>query len=70
MFVLSILHCSESKSWQPTITIKQILLGVQDLLNHPNNDDPAQREPHQLLQKSKAQYEARIRTEAKKHPPL
>ena len=64
------LHCSESKSWQPTITIKQILLGVQDLLNHPNNDDPAQREPHQLLQKSKAQYEARIRAEAKKHTPL
>jgi ubiquitin-conjugating enzyme E2 I len=65
---LSILD--ESKSWQPTITIKQILLGIQDLLNSPNNDDPAQREPHQLLKSSKVQYEQRIRLEAKKHPPL
>jgi ubiquitin-protein ligase len=27
---------------QPSITIKQILLGIQDLLTNPNNDDAAQ----------------------------
>ena len=65
---LSILD--ESKSWQPTITIKQILLGIQDLLNNPNNADPAQREPHQMLERNKLEYETRVRMEAKKHPPL
>ena len=30
---LSILD--EEKSWKPAITIKQILLGIQDLLNDP-----------------------------------
>merc|ERR1711865_1051189 len=54
---LSILD--ESKSWQPTITIKQILLGIQDLLNNPNNADPAQREPHQMLERNKLEYETR-----------
>ena len=61
---------SESKGWQPTITIKQILLGIQDLLNNPNNLDPAQREPHMLLATDKEKYEQRIRLEASKHPPL
>ena len=60
----------ESRSWRPTITITQILLGIQDLLNNPNNDDPAQREPHQMLRRSKLEYETRVRIEAKKHPPL
>lgn len=39
---LSILN--EEKGWVPTITIRQILLGIQDLLNTPNLDDPAQRD--------------------------
>lgn len=26
----------EEKDWRPAITIKQILLGIQDLLNDPN----------------------------------
>ena len=60
----------DTKGWQPTITIKQILLGVQDLLNNPNNADPAQSESSDLLKRSKAAYEARVRQEVKKHPPL
>jgi ubiquitin-conjugating enzyme E2 I len=62
---LSILK--EGCSWQPSITIKQILLGVQELLDNPNNDDPAQREASQLLRKSKVLYEQRVRLEAKKY---
>jgi ubiquitin-conjugating enzyme E2 I len=31
-----------SKAWRPSITLKTMLSGVQDLLDSPNNDDPAQ----------------------------
>lgn len=42
---LSILD--ENKDWKPAITIKQLLLGIQDLLIQPNPDDPAQAEAYQ-----------------------
>ena len=41
---LSILD--EKKDWRPAITVKQILLGIQDLLNDPNVSDPAQAEAY------------------------
>ena len=41
---LSILD--EEKDWRPAITVKQILLGIQDLLNDPNIKDPAQAEAY------------------------
>ena len=41
---LSILD--EEKDWRPAITVKQILLGIQDLLNDPNVKDPAQAEAY------------------------
>ncbi|WFD24350.1 SUMO conjugating enzyme Hus5 [Malassezia equina] len=46
---LSILD--EEKSWKPAITIKQILLGVQDLLNDPNPGDPAQADAFHLFKR-------------------
>jgi ubiquitin-conjugating enzyme E2 I len=61
---LSILDVS--KGWQPTITIKQILLGIQDLLDNPNLDDPAQREPFQLCKSNPSAYREKIRAEARK----
>ena len=36
----------EEKDWRPAITVKQILLGIQDLLNDPNVKDPAQAEAY------------------------
>ncbi|WFD20675.1 SUMO conjugating enzyme Hus5 [Malassezia caprae] len=41
----------EEKSWKPAITIKQILLGVQDLLNDPNPGDPAQADAFHLFKR-------------------
>ena len=35
---LSILN--EEKDWRPSITVKQILLGIQDLLANPNGECP------------------------------
>ena len=52
---LSILD--EEKSWKPAITIKQILLGIQDLLNDPNPGDPAQADAFHLFKQDRAAYE-------------
>eukprot|EP00058_Branchiostoma_floridae_P018134 XP_002603623.1 hypothetical protein BRAFLDRAFT_126929 [Branchiostoma floridae] len=38
----------EDKDWRPAVTIKQILLGIQELLNEPNIKDPAQAEAYSL----------------------
>ncbi|XP_054793711.1 SUMO-conjugating enzyme SCE1-like isoform X4 [Prosopis cineraria] len=37
---LSILN--EDSGWRPAIMVKQILVGIQDLLDQPNPADPAQ----------------------------
>ncbi|SYW73740.1 probable ubiquitin--protein ligase hus5 [Ustilago bromivora] len=60
---LSILD--EDKGWKPAITIKQILLGIQDLLNDPNPHDPAQSEAFTMFQKDATAYERRVRQQAR-----
>jgi len=57
----------EEKGWKPTITVKQILLGVQDLLDNPNPNDPAQADAFHLFLQSKDEYEKRVRTQSKKY---
>ena len=64
---LSILN--EEEGWRPAITIKQILIGIQDLLDEPNPDSPAQSEAFQLFIHDKTRYSARIRQEAAKNAP-
>ncbi|KAH9617300.1 hypothetical protein KSS87_019075 [Heliosperma pusillum] len=44
---LSILN--EDCDWRPAITVKQILVGIQDLLDQPNPQDPAQTEGYHLF---------------------
>jgi ubiquitin-conjugating enzyme E2 I len=63
---LSILD--EGKDWRPNITIKQILIAVQNLLDNPNVSDPAQKEPLDLYLRDRAGYEKRVREEAKAQP--
>lgn len=36
------------QGWRPAITVKQILVGIQDLLDTPNPADPAQTDGYQL----------------------
>lgn len=43
----------ENKDWKPSITIKQLLIGIQELLNNPNPDDPAQAEAYQIYIQNK-----------------
>lgn len=59
---LSILD--EDKDWKPAITIKQILLGIQDLLNEPNMLSPAQEEAYNMYKNDNIAYIRRIRQQA------
>jgi hypothetical protein len=38
-----------TQGWRPAITVKQILVGIQELLDAPNAADPAQTEAYQLF---------------------
>jgi len=62
---LSILN--EEEGWKPAITVKQILIGIQDLLNDPNPESPAQSEAYMLFKKDKVTYEKRVRQQAKEN---
>ncbi|KAJ3104080.1 E2 SUMO-conjugating protein ubc9 [Phlyctochytrium planicorne] len=65
---LSILN--EEQDWKPAITLKQILLGVQDLLNDPNPESPAHRDAYMLYKQDKHAYEKRIRQQAQQYKPI
>ena len=62
---LSILN--EEKDWVPTITVKQVLLGIQDLLDNPNLGDPAQREAFIMCRDDRAAYIERVKSLAKSY---
>ncbi len=64
---LSILN--EEKGWRPAITIKQVLLAIQDLLNEPNEKDPAQREPYEDYVHRRAEYKRKVLEQARNNPP-
>ncbi|KAK4393272.1 SUMO-conjugating enzyme SCE1 [Sesamum angolense] len=51
---LSILN--EDSGWRPAITVKQILVGIQDLLVQPNASDPAQTEGYHLFIQDSVEY--------------
>ncbi|KAK1301105.1 SUMO-conjugating enzyme SCE1 [Acorus calamus] len=65
---LSILN--EDSGWRPAITVKQILVGIQDLLDSPNPADPAQTDGYQLFIQEPAEYKRRVKQQAKQYPPL
>ena len=60
---LSILN--EEKDWRPAITIKQILLAIQTLLDNPNPKDPAQKEPFELFESNREAYNRKVRETVK-----
>ncbi|GAB5035052.1 ubiquitin-conjugating enzyme e2 i [Nannochloropsis oceanica] len=64
---LSILN--EDEDWRPAITVKQMLLGIQDLLDSPNPQSPAQAEAYQLFVTNREEYRRRVRIEAKRNTP-
>ncbi|KAJ3109232.1 E2 SUMO-conjugating protein ubc9 [Physocladia obscura] len=60
---------NEEQDWKPAITVKQILLGIQDLLNDPNPLSPAQADAYMLFKKDRAAYDRRIKQQAKENFP-
>ncbi|PHU23733.1 SUMO-conjugating enzyme UBC9 [Capsicum chinense] len=66
---LSILNAATG--WSPAITVKQILLGIQELLEHPNPSSSAQFECNKLyMQQDKTEYKRRVKEQAKQYPAL
>jgi len=64
---LSILN--ENKDWRPNITLKQILLGIQDLLDEPNDKDPAQEPAIRLYRENRDEYIKKIKEQAIRFKP-
>eukprot|EP00009_Paramoeba_aestuarina_P003113 CAMPEP_0201511342 /NCGR_PEP_ID=MMETSP0161_2-20130828/3822_1 /ASSEMBLY_ACC=CAM_ASM_000251 /TAXON_ID=180227 /ORGANISM="Neoparamoeba aestuarina, Strain SoJaBio B1-5/56/2" /LENGTH=160 /DNA_ID=CAMNT_0047906803 /DNA_START=279 /DNA_END=761 /DNA_ORIENTATION=+ len=62
---LSILN--EEDGWRPAITIKQILLGIQELLDNPNAQDPAQSDAYRLFIDNRMMYQKRVQQEVLKY---
>lgn len=46
--------------WAPSLSLKQVLLAIQDLLDDPNPMSPAQNEPNDLFRSNKAKYSAYV----------
>lgn len=63
---LSILN--EEEGWKPAITIKEILLGIQMLLDEVNPESPAQADAYNLYKKDRAAYEKKVKQIVKENP--
>lgn len=59
---LSILN--EEQDWRPAISLKQLLLGIQELLNTPNPNSPAQEPAWKAFQKDPVMYEKKVKAQA------
>ena len=60
---------NDEKGWKPSVTVKQILTGIQELLDTPNNRDAAQEPAWRLYDKDQAKYILRIKEEVRKYTP-
>ena len=63
---LSILN--EDEDWRAAITVKQVLIGIQDLLDNPNPNSPAQADAYHLFISDKKEYAQRVKEVAAKNP--
>jgi len=57
-----------TSGWKPAITVRQILIGIQELLNDANPKSPAHQEAYLLYIKDRRMYEHRVRQEVAKNP--
>ena len=54
------------ENWRPNITLRAILVGIQELLDTPNRYSPANSEANQLLVKRPEEYKKRVLQEAQR----
>jgi len=64
---LSIIN--DDGDWRPSISVKNILVGIQDLLNAPNPKSPAQQPAITLFLHNIEEYNKKIKAQAKIYPP-
>ncbi|KAJ1272372.1 hypothetical protein BS78_06G196900 [Paspalum vaginatum] len=75
-FHVNVYDCGEvclsilGDAWKPSITMRQILIGIQDLLDNPNPASPAQDLSYELFAKNMTEYKKRVRQQAKRYPSL
>jgi len=62
---LSILN--EEEAWRPAITVRQILLGIQTLLDEVNPESPAQADAYNLFKKDQAAYIRKVKQVVKEN---
>lgn len=58
-----------TSAWKPSITLRQVLLGLQALLDEPNLASPANGAMERLLRGSPKKYEATVAAYAHAHRP-
>ncbi|CAN6923950.1 unnamed protein product [Brassica oleracea] len=59
------------KGWRPAITVKQILVGIQVLLDTPNPADPAQTDDgYYFFIQDAVEYKRRVKLQPKQYPPI
>lgn len=64
---LSILN--EDEGWRPSLTVRNVLLGVQELLADPNPKSQAQSDAYVLFVKEPAEYSRRVKAQTARYPP-
>lgn len=62
---LSILN--ESEDWRPALSVKQICLGIQELLDTPNPKSPAQMDAYTEYMRNKDKYARRVKEQARQY---
>lgn len=65
---LSILN--EEQDWKPAITMKQLLLGVQELLDTPNPESPAQEPAWKAFSNDRQSYIKKVKEQARKYTTM
>jgi ubiquitin-conjugating enzyme E2 I len=58
-----------NEDWKPRLTIRELLMGVQYLLDHPNVNDHVQDEPYQMFVHNRIEYEKKIKQIAQASKP-
>jgi ubiquitin-protein ligase len=56
-------------TWHAPLVVPQILTGIQELLDSPNNQDAAQEPAWRLFGSNQAKYIVRVKEEVRKYIP-
>jgi ubiquitin-protein ligase len=57
----------QDEGWRPSITIRQVLTGIQSLLAEPNELSPAQEDAYLVFTKRPTEYRQRVLAQAQKY---